>query len=57
MQQERNSRGGGYSHVKVYRDVPPNVLVFHQKSFDKGPILVKKIVRRESHFTKIAKNL
>ena len=32
----------------------PNVLVFHQKSLDNGPIFVKKILKRGSHFTKIA---
>ena len=31
----------------------PNGSLFHQKSFDMGPILVKKILRG-SHFTKIA---
>ena len=30
----------------------PNGLLFHQKSLYMGPILVKKILRRESHFTK-----
>ena len=33
----------------------PNGLDFQQKSLDMGPILVKKILRRGSHFTKIAK--
>ena len=34
----------------------PNRSLFHQKSLDMGPILVKKILRG-SHFTKIAKNI
>ena len=34
----------------------PNGFVFHQKSLDKGPILVKKkTLRRGLHSTKIAK--
>ena len=33
----------------------PNGLLFHQKSLDMGPILVKIILRRGSHFTKIVK--
>ena len=33
----------------------PNGLLFHQKSLDMGPILVKNILRGGSHFTKIAK--
>ena len=33
----------------------PSELLFHQKSLDMGPILVKIILRRGSHFTKIAK--
>ena len=43
----------GYSHVKAYRDGLP----FHQKSLDKGPSLVKKILRRGSYFTKVAKKI
>ena len=35
----------------------PNWLVFHQKSLDKSPILVKKILRRVSHYTKIVNKL
>ena len=34
----------------------PNGLLFQQKSLDMGPILLKKILRRGSHFAKIAKN-
>ena len=52
--------GGGThkkSHVKAYGDYRPNGLVFLQKSLHMGPILVKKILRRGSHFTKIAKKL
>ena len=45
---------GRFSHVKAYRDVPPKWVSFHQESLDKGPILVKKILRRGPHFTKIA---
>ena len=30
----------------------PNGLLFQQKSLDMGPILVKKILRRGSHFKK-----
>ena len=41
--------GGGNSHIKVYGDVLP-------KS-DKDPTLVKKILRRGSHFTKIVKKM
>ena len=33
----------------------PSGLLFHQKSLDMSPILVKKILRGESHFRKIAK--
>ena len=33
--------GGGYSHVKAYGVCRPNGLLFHQKSLDMGPILVK----------------
>ena len=36
----------------------PNGLLFHQKSFDMGPILVpKKILRIGSHFTKKCKKV
>ena len=31
-------------------------LAFHQKSLDEGPILVKEILTKGSHFTKIASN-
>ena len=34
----------------------PNGLLFHQKSIDMSPILVKKFLKRGSHFTKITKN-
>ena len=50
------TRGGTHMlrHTGMCR---PNGLLFHQKSLDMGPILVKKILRRGSHFTKIAKKL
>ena len=35
----------------------PNGLLFHPKSVDIGPILVKKILRGGSHFTKIVKKI
>ena len=44
------SGGGGYSHVKEYRAVPPKLgyfLLFHQKSLDTGPILVKKSLEED----------
>ena len=40
------------SHTGMCR---PNGSLFHQKSLDMGPILVKKILRGGSHSTKIAK--
>ena len=46
---------GVYSHVKAYGDVSPKWVTFLEKSLDMGPILFKKILRRGSHFTKIAK--
>ena len=50
-------RGGGYSHVKAYRDVLPKWVTFSpMSSLDVGPILVKKILIDGSHFTKIAKS-
>ena len=50
------SRGGTHMlrHTGMCR---PNGLLFQQKSFDMGPILVKKILRRGSHFTKIVKKI
>ena len=44
------------SHVKSYGMCRPNGLVFHQKSLDMGPILVKKILRRGFYFKKIVKS-
>ena len=35
----------------------PNGLLFHQKSLDMGPTLVKKILRGGSYFTKFAKKM
>ena len=35
----------------------PNGSLFHQKSLDMGPILVMKILREGSHFTKIVKSV
>ena len=34
-----------------------NGFLFHQKSLDMGPILVKKILREGSRFTRIAKTI
>ena len=45
----QNSRG---VLTSAYGDVPPKLVIFHQKSSDKGPILVKIILRRGSYFTK-----
>ena len=49
------SRGGTHMlrHTGMCR---PNGLLFHQKSLDMGPTLVKKILRGGSHFSKFAKN-
>ena len=46
----------GYSHVKAYGDVLPKWVTFLPKFLDMGPILVKKILRRGFHFTKIEKS-
>ena len=56
-------RGGGYFHrthmLRYIRGCAAQIngLVFHQKSLDKCPILVQKILRRGSYFTKIAKKI
>ena len=50
--------GGGGTHMLRHTGMCcPNGLLFHQKSLDMGPILQqkKKIPRRWSHFSKIAK--
>ena len=49
-----NPEGGTHMlrHMGMCR---PNGLVFHQKSLDEGPILVKEIPRRGFLFTKTAK--
>ena len=44
--------GGGYSHIRHMGMCCPNGLLFHQKSLDRGPILVKKILTRGSHLKK-----
>ena len=50
--------GGGGTHMLRHTGMcHPNGLLFHQKSLDMGPISVKKILRRGSNFTKIAKIL
>ena len=49
--------GGGNSHVKAYRDVPPKWVTFSPKILKHGSHLGQKILRRGSHFTKIAKKL
>ena len=46
---------GGYLHDKAYRDMLPKWVSFSPKSLDKGPILVKYILRRRSPFTKIVR--
>ena len=43
------------SHVKAYRGIHPTGLLFHQKSLDMGPTLVKKSLG--VHFTKLAKKI
>ena len=43
---------GGGTHM-----CSPNELLFHEKSLDMGPILVKKILTGGSHFTKFVKKL
>ena len=50
--------GGGGTHMLRHTGMcRPNGLLFHQKSLDMGPTLVKKILRGGSHFKKIAKKL
>ena len=43
---------GGTHTLWHTRICHPKGLLFHQKSFDMGHILVKKILRTGSHFTK-----
>ena len=43
--------------LKAYGDVPPKWVTFSPKILRHGSILVKKILRRGSHFAKIVKNL
>ena len=47
--------GGGTHMLRHTGMCRPNGLLFQQKSLDMGPILVKKILKRGSHFAKIAK--
>ena len=51
----REAGGGGTYMLRHTGMCRPNGLIFHQKSLDMGPILVKKIPRGGSHFTKFAK--
>ena len=48
---------GGTLMLKHTGMCRPNGLLSHQKSLDMGPILVKKIYTRRSHFTKIEKKI
>ena len=51
-----NTRGGTHHMLRHTGMCCPNGLLFHQKSLDMGPILVKQILRGGSHFTKNWKN-
>ena len=51
----RESGGGGTYMLMHTGMCRPNGLLFHQKSLDMGPTLVKKILREGSHFAKFTK--
>ena len=46
---------GGIHILRCMGMCHPSGLLFHQKSLNMSPILIKKILTRGSHFTKIAK--